>query len=113
MAAHTTVDNKGLMLEHDIPSVNIAPKDNADVGYWEAEEVKDEENATENHEPRGGVESTGGKANTDMPTSLDDVEREMVQRALEANNGKRKAAAEQLGISERTLYRKIKEYGLE
>lgn len=113
MAAHTTVDNKGLMLEHDIPSVNIAPKDNADMGYWEAEEVKDEENTTESPEPRGGVEFAGGKANTDMPTSLDDVEREMVQRALEANNGKRKAAAEQLGISERTLYRKIKEYGLE
>ena len=48
-----------------------------------------------------------------MPTSLDDLEREMVRRALEANKGRRKAAADQLGISERTLYRKIKEYGLE
>ena len=34
-------------------------------------------------------------------------------KALEKNNGRRKAAAEQLGISERTLYRKIKEYKLE
>ena len=48
-----------------------------------------------------------------MPQSLDDLERDMIRRALDVNNGRRKAAAEQLGISERTLYRKIKEYGLE
>lgn len=45
--------------------------------------------------------------------SLDAVERDMIERALVANNGRRKAAADQLGISERTLYRKIKEYGIE
>lgn len=45
--------------------------------------------------------------------SLGDLEREMIKRALEKNRGKRKNAARDLDISERTLYRKIKEYGLE
>lgn len=45
--------------------------------------------------------------------TLDDYEREVVKRALERNMGRRKETARALGISERTLYRKIKEYGLE
>ena len=45
--------------------------------------------------------------------SLSDKEVEMIMKALEKYNGKRKMAASELGISERTLYRKIKEYGIE
>lgn len=45
--------------------------------------------------------------------SLEDVEKDMIRRALERHNGKRKNAAADLKISERTLYRKIKEYNLE
>lgn len=45
--------------------------------------------------------------------SLADKEVEMIKKALEKYNGKRKIAANELGISERTLYRKIKEYGIE
>jgi transcriptional regulator with PAS, ATPase and Fis domain len=45
--------------------------------------------------------------------SLSDKEVEMIKKALEKYNGKRKMAAAELGISERTLYRKIKEYGIE
>jgi len=45
--------------------------------------------------------------------SLIDRERELIKKALEKNNGKRKLAAAELGISERTLYRKIKEYKLD
>lgn len=45
--------------------------------------------------------------------ALDDVEKEMIRKALEKHHGKRKAAALDLNISERTLYRKIKEYGLD
>nr|MCR4765365.1 helix-turn-helix domain-containing protein [Bacteroidaceae bacterium] len=45
--------------------------------------------------------------------SLDDVEKEMIKKALERNHGRRRAAAKELDISERTLYRKIKLYGLE
>ena len=45
--------------------------------------------------------------------SLSDKEEEMIIKALEKYSGKRKLAANELGISERTLYRKIKEYGIE
>ena len=45
--------------------------------------------------------------------SLEEVEKEMIKKALERNRGKRRTAASDLKISERTLYRKIKEYGLE
>lgn len=44
--------------------------------------------------------------------SLIDKEKEFILKALEKHNGKRKYAAEDLGISERTLYRKIKEYDI-
>ena len=44
--------------------------------------------------------------------SLEDREKELIQKALEKHRGKRKYAALELGISERTLYRKIKEYNL-
>lgn len=43
---------------------------------------------------------------------LSDLERETIRQALERNGGNRKAAAAELGLSERTLYRKIKEYEL-
>jgi transcriptional regulator with PAS, ATPase and Fis domain len=45
--------------------------------------------------------------------SLAGKEIEMIKKALEKFNGKRKMAAHELGISERTLYRKIKEYDIE
>lgn len=45
--------------------------------------------------------------------ALDDVEKDMIRKALEKHHGKRKSAAQDLNISERTLYRKIKEYGLD
>ncbi|MDR1675142.1 MAG: sigma-54 dependent transcriptional regulator [Tannerella sp.] len=45
--------------------------------------------------------------------ALEDVEKEMIHKALEKHNGRRKYAAAELKISERTLYRKIKEYGLD
>jgi transcriptional regulator with PAS, ATPase and Fis domain len=45
--------------------------------------------------------------------ALDDVEKEMIRKALEKHHGRRKNAATDLKISERTLYRKIKEYGME
>jgi DNA-binding NtrC family response regulator len=65
-----------------------------DSPIWEAEEIED---------------------NNEQGTapSLEEVEKDMISKALLHNHGRRKAAAVQLGISERTLYRKIKEYGLE
>ena len=45
----------------------------------------------------------------DAPRTIQDVNDDMIRRALEKHEGRRKAAAAELGISERTLYRKIKE----
>lgn len=45
--------------------------------------------------------------------SLEDKEIELIRKSLKKHNGKRKRAAQELGISERTLYRKIKQYDLE
>ena len=50
---------------------------------------------------------------SDSPVSLEETEKEMIRKSLERNQGRRKAAAAELQISERTLYRKIKDYGLE
>ena len=49
---------------------------------------------------------------TPAPTTMEDIQRETLRQALQRNNGSRKQAAQELHISERTLYRKIKEYGL-
>lgn len=71
----------------------------ADVGnedFAEAEDVTDKDGAS-----------------TFKVGRLEDVERKMIQRALADSGGNRRVAAERLGISERTLYRKIKEYGME
>lgn len=45
--------------------------------------------------------------------NLNDLGRKMVEKALERNGGNRKKAAQELGISDRTLYRRIKQYGLD
>jgi DNA-binding NtrC family response regulator len=45
--------------------------------------------------------------------NLNDLGRQMVEKALEKNDGNRKKAAQELGISDRTLYRRIKQYGLD
>jgi transcriptional regulator with PAS, ATPase and Fis domain len=45
--------------------------------------------------------------------NLNDLERQMLEKALDRNNGNRKKAAQELGISDRTLYRRLKQYGLD
>jgi transcriptional regulator with PAS, ATPase and Fis domain len=52
-------------------------------------------------------------SDSDESLSLQDKEKEMIKKALEKYKGKRRSAADELGISERTLYRKIKQYDLE
>lgn len=71
--------------------------------YDDVDDVEDYQDAEVYHE----VEST------QKPLTLEDMERQMIKRTLEKHRGKRKAAADELKISERTLYRKIKEYGIE
>ena len=55
----------------------------------------------------------GNKQEKAQPATLEENEIEMIRQALDRNDGNRKAAAAELNISERTLYRKIKQYGLE
>jgi len=76
------------------PTINISP-----VQHPMVTQVDDDIQDTEEY-----VEET---------LSLDEVEKEMIRKALERHRGRRKNAAKDLKISERTLYRKIKEYGLE
>lgn len=61
----------------------------------------------------GNAQDFSSEDYVDETASLQDVEKEMIKKALERHNGKRKYAARDLKISERTLYRKIKEYNLE
>lgn len=87
-------------LVHDAPVVmtsvpSVSPLSEPVVKPAEAQEVQDTEEYVEEN------------------LSLDDVEKEMIRKALERHHGKRKNAANDLKISERTLYRKIKEYGLD
>ena len=64
------------------------------------------------NQPTEGQYSYVETIEAEEPLSLLDKEIEMIKKALERSNGKRKLAAEELGISERTLYRKIKQYDL-
>ncbi len=57
--------------------------------------------------------SYDGAEVVDESLSIDDMEKEMISKALKKHHGRRKEAADDLGISERTLYRKIKQYDLE
>lgn len=83
-------DNAVTLLRSSIKEQTIQEEE---TPYWEAEEV----DTIEENQPR----------------SLEDTERELIRQTLTQTNGRRKVAADKLGISERTLYRKIKEYGLE
>lgn len=59
------------------------------------------------------IEATEAETVPAAAPTLEETERETIKSALERNQGRRKAAAAELNISERTLYRKIKEYNLE
>lgn len=57
-------------------------------------------------------DATSQAEDIDESLSINDVEKELIEKALKKHHGKRKHAALELGISERTLYRKIKEYDI-
>jgi DNA-binding NtrC family response regulator len=81
------------------------------TAYEPVEEVED----TIAHTPtpvRAEVVEEAVLADEPALTTMEEIERESIRRALERNNGSRKMAANELHISERTLYRKIKEYHL-
>ena len=93
--ADTTYVDSNLVPAH--PTAKTVKEEERNT-YLAAEEVKDSEAAPETGR---GVES------------LEEIEKNMIRKTLERTGGNRRLAAGQLGISERTLYRKIKEYGLD
>ncbi len=117
-------DDKSLSLAGKLPiqqgSVIVTPNDEQVVEYAIAEEYIEPEKETET---KGGDKQQTGKNDTGQQfapdddtgenLNLNDLERVMLVKALERNGGNRKKAAEELGISDRTLYRRIKQYGLE
>lgn len=112
-ASRTETPN--LLFDHGA-QVKLAKDAEADVPYWDAEEVNDEEVPSVFEVLQSPVLNTSDlkpAMTAKQPQSLNEVERDTIAKTLELCNGRRKMAAEQLGISERTLYRKIKEYGLE
>ena len=83
-------------LKPETPPVLLNIKPNPPADSIEPEEVEDITHETE-----------------DDSLSIEKKEKELIIKALQKNRNKRKYAARDLGISERTLYRKIKQYGLE
>ena len=67
----------------------------------------------DNYETKNDKYSFAEEIIEEETLSIQDKELELIIKALERNNGRRKAAANELGISERTLYRKIKQYDLQ
>lgn len=84
----------------DEPKVEVMPQDN-----FEQETVFEDDEDDNNYLLAETVEE-------EETLSLEAKEIELIKKSLERNKGKRKAAADELGISERTLYRKIKQYDL-
>jgi len=76
-------------------------------------ENKTFDNVNENVEDFQIAEEYQEIESTQRAQSLEDMERQMIKKTLDKFRGKRKFAADELKISERTLYRKIKEYGIE
>ena len=105
-------------LKSQIESLRAMSKESAEhVPYYaDAHDV-----SIVQHAPTYHLESQEGRYEHIVATeeyveeavSLDDVEKKTIIMALERNKGKRRNAAKELNISERTLYRKIKEYGIE
>lgn len=112
-----------LINEENMDSINKKNKAIIKKMYKENEDVKNEENSyeavpleTKKNDLKNNVEKDKYEyAETiveEETLSLLEKEIEMIKRALVRSNGKRKLAAKELGISERTLYRKIKQFDL-
>ena len=95
--------SKGLSHGEDFPNFLTQPAD-----YTPVEEVVEL-----HHTARPTIQHSEVSDFEEQPLSLEEAERSMIQAALARHGGRRRKAAEDLKISERTLYRKIKEYGLE
>lgn len=98
-----TSSSRGLAIYQPQPAL-ARPMEKTDNSLiQDAEEVTDNDVATKETDEEDVV----------VDGSLEEMERKSIKSVLNKNNGNRRLAAKQLGISERTLYRKIKEYDLE
>lgn len=98
-----TSSSRGLAIYQPQPALG-RPMEKTDSSLiQDAEEVTDNDVATKETDEEDVV----------VDGSLEEMERKSIKSVLNKNNGNRRLAAKQLGISERTLYRKIKEYDLE
>lgn len=89
---------------------NTTPPQNVNSGFYEADLEADNRPIILSSEGRSEYEQTEV---VEENLSLESMEKEMIGKALKKHRGRRKDAAEELGISERTLYRKIKQYEIE
>ena len=89
---------------------------NGAAGFTKSIQAIDTENlpTVSSHRQEPNIEEAIAEEVTEAETlNLSDIGRQMIEKALERNNSNRKKAAAELGISDRTLYRKIKQYGLD
>jgi transcriptional regulator with PAS, ATPase and Fis domain len=99
------IENDSVLKQDFMPeNEHIIKKLYQDVGLTETTTLKLGYNENKDYD--------NGTIVIEEPRSLQQVEEEMIKKALEKYKGKRKHAANELGISERTLYRKINEYGI-
>lgn len=98
-----TSSSRGLAIYQPQPALGRPMEKTDNSLIQDAEEVTDNDVAPKETDEEDVV----------VDGSLEEMERKSIKSVLNKNNGNRRLAAKQLGISERTLYRKIKEYDLE
>lgn len=98
-----TSSSRGLAIYQPQPALGRPMEKTDNSLIQDAEEVTDNDVAPKETDEENVV----------VDGSLEEMERKSIKSVLNKNNGNRRLAAKQLGISERTLYRKIKEYDLE
>ena len=108
---HSQIDHlqKG---QNGVSAIHAIPHDEAEVEETEAEEYREEEEEARATEMHSNGNTEPKKDEQADEHTLAEQQKELIRQALERNQGSRKRAAEELGISERTLYRKIEKYGL-
>ena len=111
------LNNADRSVNYDKKEVNVFEKLNSEYSNVnkddELAEIKEKESTFNVSKSSKGKFDFAEEIKEEETLSIHDKELELIIKALERNNGKRKAAASELGISERTLYRKIKEHDIE
>ena len=103
-------------LNTDTQNLNTSEKSNLEKLFEikaSNEEVINKKSSYEDEQIKQDKYHFAEEISEEETLSIHDKELELIIKALERNNGKRKAAAKELGISERTLYRKIKQHDIE